>query len=99
MTKIGHNISANEEGNTFNNQQVSAAQESINQAVAANRVAAAGLGDDMAGADALAAKSQIEFQRDTEFSDLSQVQATQHAQAHDTQLQTMGRVQNLFGNG
>jgi hypothetical protein len=97
--KIGHNIAANEDANGFNNQQVSAAQESLNQGVAANKVAAAGLGEDMAGFDSLAAKSQVEFQRDTEFSDFSQVQSTQHARAHDTQLQTMGRVQNLFNNG
>ncbi|HEU0288477.1 MAG TPA: hypothetical protein VFR22_15630 [Nocardioidaceae bacterium] len=98
MTKIHHDFASNEEGLAFTNGQVTGAQDARDAAVSANNVARAGLGDDLAGADALAQRSQIEFQRDTEFADLAQVQHNQGQTSNDIQHATAGRVQSLFNN-
>jgi hypothetical protein len=99
MTKIHHDFASNEEGLTFTSGQVTGAQDARDAAVAANNVARAGLGDDVAGADALAQKAQIEFQRDEEFASLADVQNRQAQSSNDIQHATSSRVQSLFSNG
>ena len=61
MTKIHHDFASNEEGLAFTNGQVTGAQDARDAAVSANNVARAGLGDDVAGADGLAQRAQIDL--------------------------------------
>lgn len=98
MSKVAHNYDSQEQSISFSGTELQHANTAADDTVTAGKVTLAGLGEDMTGANELAAHSQIEYERAVEYSDLAQVDLQTDQRAHDLQTAVGGQVQRLFNN-
>jgi hypothetical protein len=96
--KIKSVRSANEEAATAGQNHASFAGQLLDDNQSVSKAQAVGLGEDNAGASALAAKMKTQFERDTLQHTTALGMHSGQLKSNDSDQQFMGKVNSLFSN-